>query len=451
VLAKTRQITVIIKATRGTGAHNNGYADNLSLTLDVDPTAVNDAATVGVNAGPTAVNVLANDTNPDGGPKQVASVTQPTHGTVAITAGGSGLTYNPTPGFCNSQTGGTADTFTYTLNGGSTASVAMTVTCAPGAPPPAVTTGGATSVLPGTATLSGVVNPQGSSTDYHFEYGTSAAYGSSTPSVNAGAGTADVAVSAPLSGLASSTVYHYRLVATSPAGTTLGVDREFESAVITCGSLPAPPSKAVAGPQVTAAATLTGTADANTITGTVGSDRIAALAGNDCVLGLGGNDTIDAGSGDDLVDGDGMCPRAVTFCIPGNAGNDIVTGGSGDDIINGSGGTDRLSGQAGNDRIRGQSGNDRVIGGSGRDILSGLAGSDSLSGGSSDDTLRGGAGHDAISPGAGNDRVNGGSGGDTINARDGERDRVDCGSGRDRVYADRTDRVASNCERVTRR
>jgi large repetitive protein len=36
--------------------------------------------------------VLANDTDPDGGPKTIQSVTQPAKGSVAITGGGSGPT-----------------------------------------------------------------------------------------------------------------------------------------------------------------------------------------------------------------------------------------------------------------------------------------------------------------------------------------------------------------------
>ena len=47
-----------------------------------------------------------------------------------ITDGGAGLTYQPDPNYCNTQTGGTPDTFTYTLTpGGSTATVSVTVTC----------------------------------------------------------------------------------------------------------------------------------------------------------------------------------------------------------------------------------------------------------------------------------------------------------------------------------
>ena len=71
--------------------------------------------------------MLANDTDLDGGPKQIDSVSQPAHGTVAITGSGSGLTYQPDAGYCSPA--GETDDFTYTLNGGSTATVAVTVDC----------------------------------------------------------------------------------------------------------------------------------------------------------------------------------------------------------------------------------------------------------------------------------------------------------------------------------
>ena len=80
------------------------------------------------NSGATQIDVLANDTDPDGGPKQIDSVTQPAHGTVAITGGGTGLTYTPNANYCNDPPTSTDD-FTYTLNGGSTATVAVTVSC----------------------------------------------------------------------------------------------------------------------------------------------------------------------------------------------------------------------------------------------------------------------------------------------------------------------------------
>jgi hypothetical protein len=51
---------------------------------------------------------------------------------------------------------------------------------------------------------------------------------------------------------------------------------------------------------------------------------------------------------------------------------------------------------------------------------------------------------------SGDDDIQGHSGNDTINSRDGQRDVVTCGRGRDRVRADRKDRVARGCESVKR-
>jgi hypothetical protein len=77
------------------------------------------------------------------------------------------------------------------------------------------------------ATLTGTVNPASQATTYYFEYGTTTNYGQETASASAGAGTADVPVTAQLSGLSTAAVYHYRLVAVSPGGTALGADQIF--------------------------------------------------------------------------------------------------------------------------------------------------------------------------------------------------------------------------------
>src|ERR1039458_2832624 len=89
---------------------------------------------------------------------------------------------------------------------------------------PTATTGAAQQVQFASATVTGTVNPNGSATTYYFEYGPTAAYGMQTSATSAGAGTADVVVPQPLSGLASSTTYHYRLVAVSAGGTVVGGD-----------------------------------------------------------------------------------------------------------------------------------------------------------------------------------------------------------------------------------
>ncbi len=78
-------------------------------------------------------------------------------------------------------------------------------------------------------TVSGVVNPADEtlSAQYYFEYGTSEEYGARTPETEAGSGTADVPVTAPLGELEAQTPYHYRLVAVNSNGTTFGEDHTF--------------------------------------------------------------------------------------------------------------------------------------------------------------------------------------------------------------------------------
>jgi hypothetical protein len=100
-------------------------------------------------------------------------------------------------------------------------------------PPPAVTTGAAGSVTRSSADVHGTVNPERVGTSYHFEYGTTTAYGTSTAVNDAGAGSADLPAAATLTGLAAGTTYHYRLVAVSVGGTTAGGDMSFTT-------LPAP-------------------------------------------------------------------------------------------------------------------------------------------------------------------------------------------------------------------
>jgi Ca2+-binding RTX toxin-like protein len=116
-------------------------------------------------------------------------------------------------------------------------------------------------------------------------------------------------------------------------------------------------------------------------------------------------------------------------------------------------GPDRLVGTPGADRLVGGRGDDTLLGRGGDDTLLGGAGRDALAGGRGDDTLSGGAGPDVIDAaqrGREVDVVAGGGGNDVIRARDGAVDRITCGSGRDRVVADRRDRVAGDCEVVRR-
>jgi phosphodiesterase/alkaline phosphatase D-like protein len=113
------------------------------------------------------------------------------------------------------------------VNSSGTTQGADAVLTTSGSPAPTAVTGAASGISPTGATLTGNVNPNGRPTNWHFEYGTSTSYGSSTPSQNAGSGTSAVGVSAPVSGLTAGRTYHFRLVATSDGGTSHGSDQSF--------------------------------------------------------------------------------------------------------------------------------------------------------------------------------------------------------------------------------
>jgi len=92
--------------------------------------------------------------------------------------------------------------------------------------------------------------------------------------------------------------------------------------------------------------------------------------------------------------------------------------------------------------IRGTAGADRLIGTAQSDMLFGFGARDYLESRRGDDFLNGGNGVDVLFAGAGADRIQA--------AFDGFADRVSCGLGRDIVVAERADRVATDCEVVSR-
>lgn len=98
---------------------------------------------------------------------------------------------------------------------------------------PKATTLFATGIGQQSATLYGSVNPEGQATSYYFEYGPTTAYGTKIPvsPKEVGAGTSEVTVSEPVTGLTPATTYHFRIVATSVAATTNGVDRTFTTQI----------------------------------------------------------------------------------------------------------------------------------------------------------------------------------------------------------------------------
>ena len=104
-------------------------------------------------------------------------------------------------------------------------------------------TGDATLQSSVTVTLHGsFTNPTGYTTTAWFEYGPTAAYGSTTaPEVHADLGT--MPISAALTGLAPSTTFHFRLVNENGGGSYYGADRTFTTLAnpeVVVGNLDAP-------------------------------------------------------------------------------------------------------------------------------------------------------------------------------------------------------------------
>jgi hypothetical protein len=92
--------------------------------------------------------------------------------------------------------------------------------------PPVAITNPATLIASFSATLNGSVDPHGLTTTVYFQYGTTTSYGLTTAN-RSKTGSTYQSVSANISGLAASTTYHFRIVATNSSGTTYGADRTF--------------------------------------------------------------------------------------------------------------------------------------------------------------------------------------------------------------------------------
>ena len=99
----------------------------------------------------------------------------------------------------------------------------------PPVPPPTVTTEPATSLAAYQATLNATVNTNGPEASYHFELGTTEAYGRNIPYPEGklAYGSSTVPVSTLAESLTPNTTYHYRVVATNSSGTSRGTDRTF--------------------------------------------------------------------------------------------------------------------------------------------------------------------------------------------------------------------------------
>ena len=103
-----RLLSFIVK-----GGLKSGYTSKTATLLvtpyNYAPTAVNDVANLNMNAT-TTINVLANDTDPEGDELTVTAVTAGQHGTATISADGKKVLYTPNAGYSGT------DYFSYTIS-----------------------------------------------------------------------------------------------------------------------------------------------------------------------------------------------------------------------------------------------------------------------------------------------------------------------------------------------
>lgn len=138
----------------------------------------------------------------------------------------------PSPATASAAIGGLTANTTYhyrllaTNAAGTVAGADRTFTTSSAPRRPAVATRSATNLAATSATIVGRVNPYGQTTTYRFEWGTSTAYGTATPSGTVAIGPTST-VTAALTGLQPNTRYVFRIVATNATGTARSTSRSF--------------------------------------------------------------------------------------------------------------------------------------------------------------------------------------------------------------------------------
>jgi hypothetical protein len=217
-------------ATSNTGSSQGSDMTFTTGTTPVGPTAVTVAATTITIAGAQ----LNGSVNPNGSSTTYYFEygTTTSYGTQTGSASaGSGTSALSLNAIVNGLTSSTLYHYRIVATNSTGVSQGSDMTFMTAGVAPTVATFAASNVAPTTAQVNGTVNPNGSSTTYYFEYGTTTSYGTRTSSTGAGSGTTVSSVNSALSGLSPVTVYHYRVVASNGGGTSQGSDMTFTTAL----------------------------------------------------------------------------------------------------------------------------------------------------------------------------------------------------------------------------
>jgi hypothetical protein len=129
--------------------------------------------------------------------------------------------------------------------------------CGP-TPAPTLVTTAVSGISVGSATLGGIINPNGVAANAYFQWGQTVTYGATTPVQDAGAGSSSVPYNATITGLSCGTTYHFQAVGSNSGNIEYGGDQSF-----TTSACPPTVMTSSAGSISSTSATLGGTVNPN--------------------------------------------------------------------------------------------------------------------------------------------------------------------------------------------
>lgn len=226
VKARVRISTINTATALSTG--DGGEIEDHFVTISDQPPTVTTNAASAIGCTTVTLNGVVN-------PNGAATTAIFQYGTTVSYGSTATITLSPNNGTTNQSVTanltGLLPNTTYhfrisaTNSGGTSNGTNQTFTTLAG---PSATTNAATAVTQTTATLNGVVNPNGNATTASFQYGTTLSYGSTAAiTLSPNNGTTNQTVAANLTGLVANTLYHFRVTTTNACGTVNSSDMTF--------------------------------------------------------------------------------------------------------------------------------------------------------------------------------------------------------------------------------